>query len=57
MTASDKLFIIHLEERICGGQELWVEHNLGREGGRDRGMGGEGGTEGWEEREGEGGRP
>ena len=28
MTASHKLLIVHLEERVSGGQELRMKHNL-----------------------------
>ena len=30
MAAADKLLVVHLEEGVGGGEELGVEHNLGR---------------------------
>ena len=63
MTASNELLVVHLEEGIGGGEKLWMENNLGREGGRERerararggGRGGEGqrGREGGRETKGE----
>lgn len=31
VTATDKLFIVHWEERACGREELWVKNHLAME--------------------------
>ena len=53
MTASNELLVVHLEERVSGGEKLRMENNLEREreGGGERQREREGGREG--EREGE----
>ena len=54
MTASNELLVVHLEERVGGGEKLGVEHNLERE--KERGRKREGEKRKGEGREGEEGR-